>query len=38
MKDYSDIIDHPHHVSRTHPQMSMHDRVIVPPICSTDRI
>ena len=26
MKDYSDIIDHPHHVSRTHPQMSMHDR------------
>ena len=26
MKDYSDIIDYPHHVSRTHPQMSMHDR------------
>ena len=26
MKDYSDIIDHPHHVSRTRPQMSMHDR------------
>ena len=26
MRDYSDIIDHPHHVSRTHPQMSMHDR------------
>ena len=26
MKDYSDIIDHPHHVSRTHLQMSMHDR------------
>ena len=26
MKDYSDIIDHPHHVSRMRPQMSMHDR------------
>ena len=27
MKGYkSDIIDHPHHVSRTRPQMSMHDR------------
>lgn len=26
MKDYSDIIDHPHHVSRKRPQMSMHDR------------
>ena len=26
MKDYSDIIDHPHHVSRARPQMSMHDR------------
>lgn len=26
MKDYRDIIDHPHHVSRKRPQMSMHDR------------
>lgn len=26
MNDYSDIIYHPHHVSRTRPQMSMHDR------------
>jgi len=23
---YDDIINHPHHVSRNHPQMSMHDR------------
>ena len=23
---YADIIDLPHHVSRNHPQMSMHDR------------
>ena len=25
-RDYSDIIDMPHHVSRTRPHMSMHDR------------
>ncbi len=25
-KNYDDIIGLPHHVSRTHPQMSMHDR------------
>jgi len=23
---YDDIINHPHHISRNHPQMSMHDR------------
>ena len=26
MSAYADIIDLPHHVSRNHPQMSMHDR------------
>ena len=26
MKDYSDIIDLPHHVSLAHPQMSLNDR------------
>jgi len=26
MTAYADIIDLPHHVSRNHPQMSMHDR------------
>ena len=25
-KDYSDIIDLPHHVSAVHPKMSIHDR------------
>lgn len=25
-RDYSDIIDLPHHVSSRHPQMSVHDR------------
>ena len=25
-RDYSDIIDHPHHQSTTHPQMSLHNR------------
>ena len=25
-KDYSDIIDHPHHQSLVHPHMSLHDR------------
>lgn len=27
MRDYSDIINMPHHVSNNRPQMSMHDRV-----------
>lgn len=26
MGNYEDIIDHPHHVSKKRPQMSMHDR------------
>ena len=26
VNEYSDIINHPHHVSQTRPQMSMHDR------------
>ena len=26
MRDYSDIINMPHHVSKNRPQMSMHDR------------
>ena len=26
MNEYDDIINMPHHVSATHPQMSMHDR------------
>lgn len=26
MRDYEDMIDLPHHVSKNHPQMSMHDR------------
>lgn len=26
LKEYGDIIHLPHHVSRTHPQMSMNDR------------
>ncbi len=25
-RDYSDIIDHPHHQSKTRPHMSLHDR------------
>ena len=25
-RDYSDIIDHPHHQSTTHPQMSLYNR------------
>ena len=28
---YADIINLPHHVSRTHPQMSMADRAALPP-------